>query len=338
MKFEDLTLGELRDLSEATATVAGACAAGIFSALLEGPASPRELARRKNLSPRAVSILLPFLAELDLLEVDAQEYRLTPRARRTLADPSSPEYSAGGLPLWLANLEAWTRLPEVLTVGGPVGSPEAAAAPGTGEGSDPDSRRKEIARFMAGMAAAPRDRVQRLVDGILTRKPDASTVLDLGGGPGHMSRAFLERGLRATLMDRPEVVDFVDEEYGLAGETEISTVGGDFLVDPLPRGPFDVVLLSNVIHMLSEEEAERVIRKAGEVTEEGAVIAVADFIRGRSPRATRFALVMLLRTPNGNTYTVEAHEAWFHAAGFDELDILDLDPDRQLLTAVRGRG
>jgi len=332
VRFEDLKLGELRDLSEAMATVAAASASGIFSALLEGPTSSEELAERQDLSPRATAILLPFLAELGLLEINGQAFQLTPRARRELADPSSPEYSAGGLPLWLHNLEAWTRLPEVLEAGGPV----EAREPDSDSGSD--SRREEIARFMAGMAAAPEERVQRLVEGILARKPDAETVLDLGGGPGHISRAFLERGLRATLMDKPEVVEFVDEEYGLAEEAGISTMGGDFLVDPVPGGPFDVVLLSNVIHMLSEDQAESLIQKVGEVTEKGSVIAVADFIRGRSPRAARFALVMLLRTPNGNTYTEEAHERWFRKAGFGDLEVLDLDPDRQLLTAVRGHG
>jgi SAM-dependent methyltransferase/DNA-binding transcriptional ArsR family regulator len=331
--FRDSDFGELRDLSEATATVAGACAAGVFSGLASEGATPDELATRLELSARAMEILLPFLEELGLVTAEEGRFELTERARRELADPSDPAYCAGGLPLWLGNLEAWTRLPQALASGNPVRKGGADAG-----GDDPESQREGIARFMAGMAAAPRERVQRLVEGVMARCPEASTLLDVGGGPGHMSRAFIERGLTATLLDRPQVVQFVDEEYELAQADGLTTVGGDFLEDPLPQGPFDVVLLSNVLHMLSPDQARVLVSKAGEVTRPGGVVAVADFIRGLSPRATRFALVMLLRSEGGNTYTLEEHERWFQDGGFAGVEVRDLDPDRQLVTAIRQGG
>lgn len=331
--FADFSFTDLRDLSEATATVAGACTAGVFQGLSGGGATPEELAGRLELSTRAMQILLPFLEELGLLRSEGGRYELTERSRRELADPSDSAYCAGGLPLWLGNLEAWTRLPEALATGEPVRKGGADAGR-----EDPESQREGIARFMAGMAAAPRERVQRLVDGVMDRCPEASTLLDVGGGPGHMSRAFIERGLEAVLLDRPQVVEFVDEEYGLAQVEGLTTVGGDFLEDPLPEGPFDMVLLSNVIHMLSPDHAQLLVKKAGAVTRPGGVVAVADFIRGVSPRATRFALVMLLRSEGGNTYTLEEHDRWFQEAGLAEVEVQNLDPDRQLVTAIRQGG
>lgn len=151
-------------------------------------------------------------------------------------------------------------------------SGELIESEGRREDADEEEQREAIARFMAGMAAAPDERVERLVDGVLARRPDAATALDLGGGPGHMSRAFIGRGLEVTLLDRPEVVEFVDEEYGLARVEELTTVGGDFLEDPLPRGPFDVILLSNILHMLSPEECRLLIGKAAEVARPGTVL------------------------------------------------------------------
>ncbi len=327
-RFEDLSLTEVRDLSESAAAVAAAVTAGIFTALADEPAAAPRLAARLGLDPRGVEILLPFLEELGLLERGHDGYRPAARAKRELVDPESSGYQAGGLPLWLTTLQAWTRLPESLETGEPIDSADRE------EESDEESRRRRIATFMAGMAAAPRDRIRRLVDGVLERTPNARMVLDLGGGPGHISQAFVERGLEATVLDRPEVIDFVREEYGLADLEGIQTVGADFLEDPLPRGPFDILLASNILHMLSPSEIRTLLRRARTVAAPNGVLAVADFVRGLSPRAARFALTMLLRTEGGNTYTLEEHRDWFREAGFDEPEVTELDPDRQLVTAV----
>jgi SAM-dependent methyltransferase len=346
MNFHDHSLLELRDLAESVVTVAAAVEAGLFRALADGPASARELANRIGLDPRAVGITLPVLAELGLTEAgdahdaggadgaddaDEDRYRLTGRGRRELGDPASPDYLAGGLPLWLENLRAWTTLADPLRTGRPV----SRAGTGDGAGAEDDaSRREHIARFMAGMAAAPGERLSRLVDGVLARRPGASTLLDLGGGPGHIARLFVERGLDVVLVDRPEVVDFVRDEYGLDRVAGLRTVGADLLDDPLPPGPFVVVLLSNILHMLSPAQCVALLGKARAVLAPGGVVAIADFVRGRSPRAARFALVMLLRTEGGNTYTFQEHEAWLARTGFHSPQITDLDPERQLITAV----
>lgn len=325
MRIDELDFDELRDLSEAMVTVAGAVNAGLFTELARSPSTTGDLARRLELDRRAVDIILPVLVQLGFVEVEESErYRLTPRAERELGDPDASDYQGGGMPLWLENLRAWTHLPGVLREGGPVDRVV---------GEEPDDDRERLARFMAGMAAAPQVRVERLVDGVLARNPEASTLLDLGGGPGHISRAFVERGLRATLLDLPDTVEFVRREYELDQVDDLVTVGADFLTDSLPPGPFDAILLSNVLHMLAPDDCRRLLRKVADVAAPGAVVAVADFVRGRSSRAVRFAVVMLLRTEDGNTYTVGEHREWFQAAGFRDLQVTDLDPDRQLLTA-----
>ena len=323
MRFQDLPLTELRDLAESIVTVAGAVEAGLFTALLDSPSTPAELADRVGLDRRAVGIVLPVLEELGLVEKDEGRYRLSPRGRGQLADTDSDEYQAGGLPLWLENLKVWVELPESLRTGRPVSRPDTG---------DDES---DLARFMAGMAAAPAERVGRLVDATLQRNPRAANVLDLGGGPGHMTRAFVKRGLDGVLLDTPAVVEFVRDAYGLDAVQGLRTVSADFLSDPLPAGPFDIVLLSNVLHLLPADECAALLRKVRPITAPGGVVAIADFVRGRSPRASRFALFMLLRKEGGNTHTFEEHETWLHEAGFAQVEAVDLDPERQLVTAVR---
>lgn len=324
--FGDLPLNRLRDLAEEVALVAASVDVGVFRALAERPDDPEGLADRLDLSRRGTRILLPALRTLGLLEVDGNDrHRPTERAREVLADPSSPEYAAGGLPLWLRNLRAFTRLPEALATGLPLDDPERE------DGRDEES----LARFLAAMDAAPRDRVRRLVDLCLDRVPDARRALDLGGGPGHMSRELARRGLEVVLFDRPETVEFVGPEYGLDQVDNVGLVGGDFHEDPLPEGPFDLVLLSNVLHIYGPARNRALLRKVAAITRSGGVCAVADFVRGVSPRAPRFALVMLLRTEEGDTYAESEYVRWLTEAGFRDAELEGLDEDRQLLTAIR---
>lgn len=325
MAFQDHDLTELRDLAEMTVTVASAAEVGVFRALAGGPATPGELARELELDPRAVELLLPVLAELGLVARQDGTYALTPTARERLSDPSSPEYAGDGLPHWRHRMASWSRLPEALRTGEPLPRPAGGRS------------RSAIARFMRAVAAAPDERIRRVVDLCLERRPDARSVLDLGGGPGRYALAFAGRGLEATLLDTPDTVEHVARAFELEEVDSVRLVGADFLTDPLPDGPFDVVLLSNVLHIYSPAENRALLRRAADVTSEGGVAAIAEFVRGRSPRAARKGLFMLLRTEGGGTYTGGELRGWLADAGFGAAEIHDLDPERQLVTAIRRR-
>lgn len=146
---------------------------------------------------------------------------------------------------------------------------------------------RDLAEMTATVAAAARVGIFRaLLEG--PAAPD--DVLDLGGGPGHIARAFADEGLEVTLLDTPKTVAWVRGAYGLDEAERIHPVGADFLEDPLPEGPFDVVLLSNV----------------------------------------------LMKTEGGDTYAEPEYREWLRDAGFGDVEVEDLDRDRQLVTALRG--
>ena len=56
--MDDLGLGALRDLADATVLVAAASDAGLFEALHAAPGSAQELADRMEYDPRATRIVL----------------------------------------------------------------------------------------------------------------------------------------------------------------------------------------------------------------------------------------------------------------------------------------
>jgi SAM-dependent methyltransferase len=317
MSLSHLSLTELRDAAELAATIAAAAEAGILRALAAGPASVRELARSGGLDERATRIMVQALEDGGWARRSDDGWVLGERGRQELGDDAA----VGGLPLWLSNLRSWTRLAEVLRSGAPI------------EEAGTETDEEALARYMAGMAAAPAERVERLVGLCLERFPGARRVLDLGGGPGHMARAFAERGVRTTLLDTRETIAYVEDAYDLAGVDGLELVGGDFMDDTLPAGPFDLVLMSNITHIYSPEGNRDLLTKVAGVLGPGGGVAIADFVRGRSPRAARFALVMLLRTGSGDTYSEREYAAWLDLAGFEAVVIQDLDAERQLITA-----
>jgi len=323
MRFYDLSLADLRDLTEMTVTVAASHEAGIFHALRDAPATPAELSERLKLDPRAVRITLAALREMGLLEREGHAYRPSERCLRELCDPEAETYVGRGLAHWLSGLKAWTRLGEALRRGGPV-------EPRRGPRSE-----EHVARFMSAMAAVPRERVARVVALCLDRHPTARRVLDVGGGPGRFAREFTRRGLACTLFDTAEVLAHVIPAHGLDAVSGLTTVAGDFLDDPLPEGPFDLVLLSNVLHIYGPDTNRRLMEKVAGVTAPGGMVAVVEFLRKRSRRAARFAVQMLLRSDEGDAYGEDEIVGWMEGAGFEAARVDDVDPDRQIVTALR---
>jgi SAM-dependent methyltransferase len=324
VRIDHLTLGELRDLADATVLVAAAADAGLLEALHAAPASADEAADLLAYDPRATRIVLQALAETGFVEEAEGRFRLTERGARELGDPRAPGFVGRGLPHWLCSIRGATRLAEVLRLGGPL------------EKRAPRRSPEDVARFTSAMSAAPPERIRRMVDLCLARCPDARRVLDLGGGPGHVSRAFVERGLRATLFDTPDIVAHVGKAFGLEAVEGLDLVAGDFNRDPLPEGPFDVVLLSNVIHIYGEATVAALFEKGAGVLGPGGVLAVAEFLRGRSHRAAPMGLQMLLRSEAGDTYSADAIGEWLTAAGLTDVEVGALDEDRHLVTAVQG--
>lgn len=324
MRVDDLSLGELRDLAESAVLVAAASEAGIFEALAGGSVSPRDVARRLGTDLRATDIVLSALVATGLVEeVDGGRYRVSERGRKELGEPDGEGYLGRGLPHWLRRLRSMTRLAEVLERGGPL---EKRAA-----------RRESanVARFVRAMTGMPAERITKIVDVCLARCPDARSVLDLGGGPGHVTRGFVERGLRGTLVDMPDVTEHAVAEHRLDEVAGLTVAAVDFTRNPLPQGPFDIVIMANVLHIYGPEENAALLRRVAEVTTRGGVVAIVGAFRGLSRTAAYVGLRMLLKSERGDAYAVEEIQRWMEAAGFRDPRVVALDEERHVVTAVR---
>lgn len=302
---------------------------GVFDALADGAADAGELASELGTDPRATRILLGVLAETGLVREEPDgALRLSGEARGLFVDRDTPDYHRDAALHWLGQLREWAAdLPEALREGG---TPSDASEEETG------FDRASMEAFQAAMANKNPTLVAEVADACLDRTTAVGRLLDVGGGPGTFSREFLRRGWRAVLVDRPEVVEHVATAYGLERLEGLELVGGDFQ-ESLPEGPFEAVLLANITHIFDAETNADLLRRCAERLVPGGVLAVMDFVRGRTPFAALFAVTMLLNTEAGGTYGLPEYRRWLEAAGLRDVHCVTVSEERQVVTAVRPR-
>jgi len=268
------------------------------------------LARRLRVSRRGLDILCRNVASAGLLRKQGDVYRNGPLGLGEL-NAGSPTYRGAYLRLLKNHWVDWSHLTEHIKSGKPL------------EGDEPDDAvyRREFTWAMhhRSLEVAPKVAGQVDITG-------AQTLLDLGGGPGTYALAFLAKnpGLKATVADRAPALDVAREIAAtLPQGKRLSYVPVDFVRRRIP-GKYDMIWYSNVLHMYSPTENERVFRRAAAAMNPGGRLLIQDaFLQdadGLYPQeANLFAVTMLLFTERGNTYTVKETTAWLRLAGFSKI-------------------
>ncbi len=291
------------------------------------------LARRLRADQRGVDILCRNLAALGLLVQRGSAYRNT-LLTRTELNRRSPAYRGAYLDLISNHWHDFTQLTDSVCSGKPLDADEPES---------PAWRRS----FTWAMHHRSREQAKTVARFLDLRR--ARTLLDLGGGPGTYAMAFLAANpaLRATVVDRPAALKVAREIAAThPAKTRLSFATLDFMSDPLP-GRYDVVWLSNIIHIYAPAQNVglfRKIRKA--LTPDGRLFIHDAFLtdpRGLYPiDTTAFALTMLLFTDTGNTYASRDVMHWLRKAGYRRVKLLTgigrrKDGENGLIEASRER-
>ncbi len=279
----------------------------VFTRLDADPDTSAGLAASAGLDPRGTARLLDCLAAIGLLAKREGAYRLTPDAAAL-----SSRHPESVLPVLLHQVHLWgnwSHLAEAVRLGRtPGGRPATASGPET------------LRAFIGAMHVVGRALSREIAAGY-----DASRfarLLDVGGGSGTYTIAFLERNpsLKAVLFDLPEVVEMAGERLereGLLARVEL--VPGDFYRDELPEG-CDLALLSAIVHQNGPEQNVELFRKVHRALRPGGALIVRDHVmdedRTHPPQGAFFALNMLVGTAAGDTYTFAELEAALARAGF----------------------
>lgn len=313
-----------RGTVERLLVLAGALKSGLVDALATGEAlSVQHIAMVAGTDPRATRIVLDALVAEGVVQrvleaEDGSFYALTPSGKSHLVD-EGPELERAGLLHRANRVRGLLDLPEVIRTGQPTRR-------------DPD--RSNVRGMVAAMGERDAGLIEEIVELCVSLTGEAKTMLDVGGAVGHMTRRFSQRGFKATLMDKEEVLPIAREFLGIDASA-IDMVSGDYTV-ALPPGPFDLVYFGNVFHIYGPSTNQKVVREALSIIAPGGLLAIQDFVWGRSPGSEMMAVSMLQSTMDGGVWTEEQYRGWLETAGFVNVDILDLeDGDVQLIIGQR---
>lgn len=302
---------------------------GLFQALCKGPETAEGLARRQKLVPRAVRLICNALVALGFLRLSAGKYRLAPGLARHL-DPESPHSRVHGLLHTAHVFHSWARLDAVAR--GEIMDPGAARK---------QRRTRETNRnFILAMQQLNPGRADELAAHLdLSGK---KRLCDVGPGPGHYSLALARKypGMEFTLVDDPDSLAVAREFVARSPRSvrsRFTYVPGDVVAEKRPDwgGPFDAILLSNVIHIFGAAENRAVVRKLARMLSPGGVLIVRDFAINDAhtapPAGALFAVNMLANTRAGQCYSANEVKAWMKAARLSRIRALPFPPSYLVL-------
>lgn len=220
----------------------------------------------------------------------------------------------------------WGTLYEVVMSGKATPHPEASdetdAALVTGNSVAYRASRAEVfagAMDVSGRAVAP----------ILAKNLDLSsarTLLDVGGGPGRYTEAFLLANphLCAAILDLPDTIDVAKKR--LAGTSvfdHISFISGSYFDVELPAA-YDAVFLSSIIHSLGDDDVLKLFQRLASSVAPGGRLLVRDFFLNEERTGPEwpavFAINMLVQTDGGRSYTAEETRSLLRRAGFKSFE------------------
>lgn len=282
----------------------------LFSATSGKYTDAGRIAALKGLDPRAATIFLNALVSMGFLKKRAAGYRNSGLAEKFLV-PGNRNYVGNNLQYQDIIWNAWSELTQVVKTGEP---PEDLTSlltnkPGFVEG---------YIRGMDNIAAAPAAEIVRLAG----KKP-VREMLDVGGGPGTYTAAFLKAnpGMRGTILDLPATLKVTRKI--LKADPRRSRVllrPGDYHTADYGRGNCDLVLLSHITHDEGPAEILNMLRKSHAALKPGGRVVIHDFMLGHDMTAPKFAAMfsvhMLVYTNKGQVYSESDYTGMLKASGF----------------------
>ncbi len=323
-KLRDMTYGYI-----STASLRAAIKLGIFSLVKEQPLSAYEISNRLNANLRYVNSLLHLLVDLELLEKKGDLFGNSSIANDFLI-PDKPKYQ-GDFILHITNYwMTWAHLDERIIAGGPEFPYENGFVDAPTYWHDYIKGRHNLA--FVGQA-------DLLIQH--TNLEGRAKMLDLGGAAGSYSIALCQAyaHLQAVVLDLKQPLEIAAEllpKYDL--EDRINLMAADFHKDEFGRD-FDVVLISAILRLFSDEEGRNILKKVYDSLLPGGLLIVQEFTPLEKPTQKSFMdkvldlFLIVGHAQKGSDRSKEEMRAWIEDAGFCDFEFIGLPNQTTLMIA-----
>ena len=321
--------------------VAASAHFNLFALLNQAPLTLDELGKAIGLAARPTHVLVTALRAFKLLSADAKgRLELTLLAREHLV-PGGEFDISDYLAQERENMGV-LKIMERLKTNRPAGESGDTAGQGVAfiyrEGMDSAMEREASARKLT-LALAGR---AKNVAPVLAQRADlrdAKLLLDVGGGTGIYSIAFLQKypSLRAIVWDRPQVLKVameMAEAYGVSGRLECRE--GDMFTDPVPAA--DVILLSNILHDWDVNECRALLGHCAKGLSPNGKLLIHDAFLNDAldgPLSVALYSANLFCLTEGRAYSAAEYRAWLAEAGLVSGDVVPTLADCGVMTAVK---
>ena len=252
---------------------------GVFDCFADGPKDAQSVAEAVNADPRGTQILLSALVASGFLDLLDEKFRLVPGAAELLVR-SSPEYYGDSVRIASSDYEwdALRRFADAVRKGGTVMDAHAET-PGYPYWED-------FASYTTTQTAEVAGLVTEILAPWASQRPSLD-ILDVACGHGLYGFTLAAANPQARVwdVDWPNVIEVAqDHAERLGVRARTCSIPGDMFEVPL-GGPYDVVLITNVLHHFSRQRATALLRRLRTaVKPDGKLVAVTITKGEDSPR------------------------------------------------------
>jgi SAM-dependent methyltransferase len=292
-----------------TATLGAAIDLGVFTALGRRARTGGAIAAACGANASAVCALCDSLVSMRFLRVRSGRYRAAPDAARFL-DARSPE--------WIGGMRGFFNAPPVMTA-----FQQLATTIRRGTSGTPVAARSALWTTFASSTLPLRRRWAADVARELHRQRlDRGRILDVGAGASPLGIEILRRSRSASLVvqDRASVVKVALQHAVSVGVgNRVTALRGDATTRPW-GGPFELVLMVNLLDYFDLPTRRRLLRKARAALAPGGVLVVCapllDDGRRSPPEAVAYNLMLLALGARGQASTFRESSRLLRGAGF----------------------
>ena len=301
----------------------------VFTLTVGNGKSCKVIANKLRADPRATEMILNALVSLEFLRKIKDIYRNTAISNRYLMK-DSPLYQGDRIHHFHNMLDYWSRLSDAIRTGKPTAYDNA----------EEEVDEKRLREFISAMHNIGTVQAGEICEQLQLK--EYRSLLDLAGGQGTYAVRFAKENpkLKAVVFDLPEVIKIAREHINESGmKGKVTAKAGDCLRDSFGKELYDIVFVSNLLHIYKPAENRRILKKCWDSLLKKGIVVVQEFVLNSAKTqplfGTLFSLNMLMGTHRGSSYSYVEMKEWLKDVGFKNIKRVNLDMDSGLIIGCK---